>query len=212
MMPLDALWMRCLCDWLSAFAILTQLSANGNMPSMTLIVGCGVSSLTLLTLVIIYMSVWWYIRSKRYVILINFCLSIISSIALILLIGQTQISYKGFLFLAWELPAQVVAISVGFTKAKGYSTLNYCWLSLGGGLLYVFVGPAAAVVLSATPPSGVPSHVPSAESSLLPEATSNAMTYLPVELLRGATAGADLDVRCAHCPSFICNSQNLETT
>uniref|UniRef100_A0A9L0SU40 Adhesion G protein-coupled receptor B1 n=1 Tax=Equus caballus TaxID=9796 RepID=A0A9L0SU40_HORSE len=159
------------------------------VPSVTLIVGCGVSSLTLLMLIIIYVSVWRYIRSERSVILINFCLSIISSNALIL-IGQTQTrnkvvctlvaaflhffflssfcwvlteawqSYmavtgrlrnrlirKRFLCLGWGLPALVVAISVGFTKAKGYSTVNYCWLSLEGGLLYAFVGPAAAVVL-----------------------------------------------------------------
>ncbi|XP_044514238.1 adhesion G protein-coupled receptor B1 isoform X2 [Gracilinanus agilis] len=159
------------------------------VPSVTLIVGCGVSSLTLLLLIIIYVSVWRYIRSERSVILINFCLSIISSNALIL-IGQTQtrnkvictlvaaflhffflssfcwvlteawqsymavtgrlrnrIIRKRFLCLGWGLPALVVAISVGFTKAKGYSTVNYCWLSLEGGLLYAFVGPAAAVVL-----------------------------------------------------------------
>uniref|UniRef100_U3IPR0 Adhesion G protein-coupled receptor B1 n=1 Tax=Anas platyrhynchos platyrhynchos TaxID=8840 RepID=U3IPR0_ANAPP len=191
------------------------------VPSVTLIVGCGVSSLTLLLLIIIYVSVWrtqvfpclgyhwicsspcplllflrlgstgqrWYIRSERSVILINFCLSIISSNALIL-IGQTQtrnkvictlvaaflhffflssfcwvlteawqsymavtgrlrnrIIRKRFLCLGWGLPALVVAISVGFTKAKGYGTANYCWLSLEGGLLYAFVGPAAAVVL-----------------------------------------------------------------
>ncbi|TEA37869.1 hypothetical protein DBR06_SOUSAS1410103 [Sousa chinensis] len=159
------------------------------VPSVALIVGCGVSSLTLLMLIIIYVSVWRYIRSERSVILINFCLSIISSNALIL-IGQTQTrnkvvctlvaaflhffflssfcwvlteawqSYmavtgrlrnrlvrKRFLCLGWGLPALVVAISVGFTKARGYSTMNYCWLSLEGGLLYAFVGPAAAVVL-----------------------------------------------------------------
>nr|XP_030732145.1 adhesion G protein-coupled receptor B1 [Globicephala melas] len=192
--PLDALRTRCLCDRLSTFAILAQLSADANMekaivPSVALIVGCGVSSLTLLMLIIIYVSVWRYIRSERSVILINFCLSIISSNALIL-IGQTQTrnkvvctlvaaflhffflssfcwvlteawqSYmavtgrlrnrlvrKRFLCLGWGLPALVVAISVGFTKARGYSTMNYCWLSLEGGLLYAFVGPAAAVVL-----------------------------------------------------------------
>ncbi|KAK9513206.1 hypothetical protein VZT92_026759 [Zoarces viviparus] len=159
------------------------------LPSVTLIVGCGVSSLTLLLLIIIYVSVWRYIRSERSVILINFCLSIISSNALIL-IGQTQtrnkvlctliaaflhffflssfcwvlteawqsymavtgrlrnrIIRKRFLCLGWGLPALVVAISVGFTKAKGYGTPSYCWLSLEGGLLYAFVGPAAAVVL-----------------------------------------------------------------
>ncbi|KAM9307564.1 adhesion G protein-coupled receptor B1 [Gastrophryne carolinensis] len=159
------------------------------VPSVTLIVGCGVSSLTLLLLIIIYVSVWRYIRSERSVILINFCLSIISSNALIL-VGQTQtrnkvictlvaaflhffflssfcwvlteawqsymavtgrlrnrIIRKRFLCLGWGLPALVVAISVGFTKAKGYGSANYCWLSLEGGLLYAFVGPAATVVL-----------------------------------------------------------------
>ncbi|TRY56581.1 hypothetical protein DNTS_008409, partial [Danionella cerebrum] len=159
------------------------------LPSVTMIVGCGVSSLTLLLLIIIYVSVWKYIRSERSVILINFCLSIICSNALILT-GQTQarnkvmcsvvsallhffflssfcwvlteawqsymtvtgrlrnrIIRKRFLCLGWGLPALVVAVSVGFTKAKGYGTVNYCWLSLEGGLLYSFVGPAAAVVL-----------------------------------------------------------------
>ncbi|KAG6931795.1 adhesion G protein-coupled receptor B1 [Chelydra serpentina] len=192
--PVDSFRTKCLCESLSTFAILAQLSSDMNMekvlvPSVTLIVGCGVSSLTLLLLIIIYVSVWRYIRSERSVILINFCLSIISSNALIL-IGQTQtrnkvictlvaaflhffflssfcwvlteawqsymavtgrlrnrIIRKRFLCLGWGLPALVVAISVGFTKAKGYGTVNYCWLSLEGGLLYAFVGPAAAVVL-----------------------------------------------------------------
>ncbi|XP_043972641.1 adhesion G protein-coupled receptor B1 isoform X2 [Gambusia affinis] len=190
----DSFRTKCVCDRLSTFAILARLNPDMNMdkmqlPSVTLIVGCGVSSLTLLLLIIIYVSVWKYIRSERSVILINFCLSIISSNALIL-IGQTQtrnkvlctliaaflhffflssfcwvlteawqsymavtgrlrnrIIRKRFLCLGWGLPALVVAISVGFTKAKGYGTPNYCWLSLEGGLLYAFVGPAAAVVL-----------------------------------------------------------------
>uniref|UniRef100_A0A3Q4AIE2 Uncharacterized protein n=1 Tax=Mola mola TaxID=94237 RepID=A0A3Q4AIE2_MOLML len=190
----DSFRTKCVCDRLSTFAILARLNPEMNMdktllPSVTLIVGCGVSSLTLLLLIIIYVSVWRYIRSERSVILINFCLSIISSNALIL-IGQTQtqnkvlctviaaflhffflssfcwvlteawqsymavtgrlrnrIIRKRFLCLGWGLPALVVAISVGFTEAKGYGTPSYCWLSLEGGLLYAFVGPAAAVVL-----------------------------------------------------------------
>ncbi|KAJ8411428.1 hypothetical protein AAFF_G00162360 [Aldrovandia affinis] len=192
--PVDSFRTKCVCDRLSSFAILARLNPDMNMdksllPSVTLIVGCGVSSLTLLLLIIIYVSVWRYIRSERSVILINFCLSIISSNALIL-IGQTQtrnkvvctlvaaflhffflssfcwvlteawqsymavtgrlrnrIIRKRFLCLGWGLPALIVAVSVGFTKAKGYGTVNYCWLSLEGGLLYAFVGPAAAVVL-----------------------------------------------------------------
>uniref|UniRef100_A0A8C6XF38 Adhesion G protein-coupled receptor B1 n=1 Tax=Naja naja TaxID=35670 RepID=A0A8C6XF38_NAJNA len=187
---IDPFRTKCFCDRISTFAILAQINTEKVLvPSVTLIVGCGVSSLTLLLLIIIYISVWRYIRSERSVILINFCLSIVSSNALIL-IGQTQtrnkvictlvaaflhffflssfcwvlteawqsymavtgrlrnrIIRKRFLCLGWGLPALVVAISVGFTKAKGYGTGNYCWLSLEGGLLYAFVGPAAAVVL-----------------------------------------------------------------
>ncbi|KAG9344228.1 hypothetical protein JZ751_010897, partial [Albula glossodonta] len=60
---------------------------------------------------------------------------------------RTRLIRKRFLCLGWGLPALVVAISMGFTKAKGYGTPQYCWLSLEGGLLYAFVGPAAAVVL-----------------------------------------------------------------
>ncbi|XP_057684686.1 adhesion G protein-coupled receptor B1-like isoform X3 [Corythoichthys intestinalis] len=192
--PVHSFRTKCVCDSLSTFAILARVNFDSIMdkallPSVTLIVGCGVSSLTLLLLIIIYVSVWKYIRSERSVILINFCLSIICSNALIL-IGQTQarnkvvctlvaallhffflssfcwvlteawqsymavtgrlrnrIIRKRFLCLGWGLPALVVAVSVGFTKAKGYGTVNYCWLSLEGGLLYSFVGPAAAVVL-----------------------------------------------------------------
>lgn len=192
--PVHSSRTKCVCDNLSTFAILARVNFDSIMdksllPSVTLIVGCGVSSLTLLLLIIIYVSVWKYIRSERSVILINFCLSIICSNALIL-VGQTQarnkvvctlvaaflhffflssfcwvlteawqsymavtgrlrnrIIRKRFLCLGWGLPALVVAVSVGFTKAKGYGTVNYCWLSLEGGLLYSFVGPAAAVVL-----------------------------------------------------------------
>uniref|UniRef100_A0A8C6MJ94 Adhesion G protein-coupled receptor B1b n=1 Tax=Nothobranchius furzeri TaxID=105023 RepID=A0A8C6MJ94_NOTFU len=192
--PVHSFRTKCVCDSLSTFAILAHTNLDSVMdkqllPSVTLIVGCGVSSLTLLLLIIIYVSVWKYIRSERSVILINFCLSIICSNALIL-VGQTQarnkvvctlvaallhffflssfcwvlteawqsymavtgrlrnrIIRKRFLCLGWGLPALVVAISVGFTKAKGYGTVSYCWLSLEGGLLYSFVGPAAAVVL-----------------------------------------------------------------
>uniref|UniRef100_A0A8C3AAN5 Adhesion G protein-coupled receptor B3 n=1 Tax=Cyclopterus lumpus TaxID=8103 RepID=A0A8C3AAN5_CYCLU len=159
------------------------------VPSVTLIVGCGLSCLSLITLAVIYGVLWRYIRSERSIILLNFCLSIICSNILIL-VGQTQThnvgvcimttaflhffflasfcwvlteawqSYmavtgkvrtrlirKRFLCLGWGLPALVVAVSMGFTKTKGYGTPLYCWLSLEGGLLYAFVGPAAAVVL-----------------------------------------------------------------
>ncbi|XP_073531601.1 adhesion G protein-coupled receptor B3 isoform X6 [Phyllobates terribilis] len=190
----DASHTKCLCDRLSTFAILAQqpreiIMEYTGTPSVTLIIGCGLSCLALITLAVVYAALWRYIKSERSIILINFCLSIISSNILIL-VGQTQVQNKGictmttaflhffflasfcwvlteawqsymavtgkirtrvirkrFLCLGWGLPALVVAISMGFTKAKGYGTPHYCWLSLEGGLLYAFVGPAAAVVL-----------------------------------------------------------------
>ncbi|XP_069051483.1 adhesion G protein-coupled receptor B2 isoform X5 [Lepisosteus oculatus] len=60
---------------------------------------------------------------------------------------RTRLIRKRFLCLGWGLPALVVAVSVGFTRARGYGTASYCWLSLEGGLLYAFVGPAAVIVL-----------------------------------------------------------------
>uniref|UniRef100_A0A8K9Y664 Adhesion G protein-coupled receptor B3 n=1 Tax=Oncorhynchus mykiss TaxID=8022 RepID=A0A8K9Y664_ONCMY len=209
----DASHTKCLCDRVSTFAILAQQPREITMeysavPSVTLIIGCGLSCLALILLLVVYAILWRYIRSERSIILINFCLSIISS-NLLILVGQTQThnagvctmttaflhffflasfcwvlteawqSYmavtgkvrtrlirKRFLCLGWGLPALVVAVSMGFTKAKGYGTPQYCWLSLEGGLLYAFVGPAAAVVLG-----------------------------LSVEFLCGsASAGSDLDV------------------
>ncbi|KAI2655046.1 Adhesion G protein-coupled receptor B1 [Labeo rohita] len=129
------------------------------LPSVTLIVGCGVSSLTLLLLIIIYVSVWRYIRSERSVILINFCLSIISSNALIL-IGQTQTRNKvvctlvaaflHFFFLSsfcWVL-TEAWQSYMAVTGRLRNRIIRKRFLCLGwGGLLYAFVGPAAAVVL-----------------------------------------------------------------
>ncbi|XP_061405244.1 uncharacterized protein LOC133340835 [Lethenteron reissneri] len=157
--------------------------------SLTLVVGCTVSSLALLCLIVVYALYWRVVRSERAVILINLCISIISSNGLILL-AQTlmqqraacvataallhftflasfcwvlaeawhaytavggrlrrRLIHKRFLLLGWGFPAMTVAFSCGLTKMKGYGTHSYCWLSLEGGLLYSFVGPAAVVVL-----------------------------------------------------------------
>ncbi|XP_055512120.1 adhesion G protein-coupled receptor B2-like isoform X3 [Leucoraja erinacea] len=185
---------KCLCHQLATFAILAQQPRDSSMdftgvPSVPLMIGCGIACMALLTLLAVYAAFWRFIKSERSIILLNFCLSIMASNILIL-VGQTQIHSKGvcmmtaaflhffflssfcwvlteawqsylavlgkirtrlirkrFLCLGWGLPALIVAISVGFTKAKGYGTANYCWLSLEGGLLYAFVGPAAIIVL-----------------------------------------------------------------
>ncbi|XP_026098117.1 adhesion G protein-coupled receptor B3-like, partial [Carassius auratus] len=90
----DASHTKCLCDRVSTFAILAQQPREiameySGVPSVTLIVGCGLSCLALITLAVVYAVLWGYIRSERSTILINFCLSIICSNILIL-VGQTQ--------------------------------------------------------------------------------------------------------------------------
>ncbi|XP_064203728.1 adhesion G protein-coupled receptor B2 isoform X5 [Anguilla rostrata] len=193
-LPSPAVHTKCLCSKISTFAVLAQQPKDQDMgpssiPSVPLMVGCGVSCTALFILLLIYAAFWRYIRSERSIILVNFCLSILASNVLIL-VGQSQTlskalctmtaaflhffflasfcwvlteawqSYlavigkmrsrlirKRFLCLGWGLPALVVAVSVGFTRARGYGTPSYCWLSLEGGLLYAFVGPAAVIVL-----------------------------------------------------------------
>uniref|UniRef100_A0A3Q3VS98 Uncharacterized protein n=1 Tax=Mola mola TaxID=94237 RepID=A0A3Q3VS98_MOLML len=185
---------KCLCSRISTYTVLAQQAKDpdmgpASMPSVPLMVGCGVSCTALLILLLIYAAFWRYIRSERSIILVNFCLSILAS-NLLILVGQSQTLSKGlctvtaaflhffflasfcwvlteawqsylavigkmrsrlirkrFLCLGWGLPALVVAVSVGFTRARGYGTASYCWLSLEGGLLYAFVGPAAVIVL-----------------------------------------------------------------
>ncbi|XP_031988323.1 adhesion G protein-coupled receptor B2 isoform X5 [Corvus moneduloides] len=185
---------KCQCRQLATFAVLAQLPRDLAMdpsgtPSVPLMIGCAVSCMALLTLLVIYAAFWRFIKSERSIILLNFCVSILASNILIL-VGQSQMLSKGvctmtaaflhffflssfcwvlteawqsylavigrirtrlvrkrFLCLGWGLPALVVAVSVGFTRTKGYGTASYCWLSLEGGLLYAFVGPAAVIVL-----------------------------------------------------------------
>uniref|UniRef100_A0A3P9I8F9 Adhesion G protein-coupled receptor B2 n=1 Tax=Oryzias latipes TaxID=8090 RepID=A0A3P9I8F9_ORYLA len=182
---------KCRCSRISSYAVLAQQAKDpvSHMPSVPLMVGCGVSCTALLILLLIYAAFWRYIRSERSIILVNFCFSILAS-NLLILAGQSQTISKGlcavtaaflhffflasfcwvlteawqsylavigktrsriirkrFLCLGWGLPALVVAVSVGFTRARGYGTASYCWLSLEGGLLYAFVGPAAVIVL-----------------------------------------------------------------
>uniref|UniRef100_A0A8D2L052 Adhesion G protein-coupled receptor B2 n=1 Tax=Varanus komodoensis TaxID=61221 RepID=A0A8D2L052_VARKO len=185
---------KCQCSQLSTFAVIAQLPKDlamdpGSSPSVPLMIGCAVSCMALLTLLVIYAAFWRFIKSERSIILLNFCVSILASNVLIL-VGQSQMLSKGvctmtaaflhffflssfcwvlteawqsylavigrirtrlvrkrFLCLGWGLPALVVAVSVGFTRTKGYGTSSYCWLSLEGGLLYAFVGPAAVIVL-----------------------------------------------------------------
>ncbi|XP_078723478.1 adhesion G protein-coupled receptor B1-like [Lampetra fluviatilis] len=91
---------RCRCHSLdAAFAILARREADSldmdqaSTLSLTLVVGCTVSSLALLCLIVVYALYWRVVRSERAVILINLCISIISSNGLILL-AQTLMQQR----------------------------------------------------------------------------------------------------------------------
>uniref|UniRef100_A0A8B9VJG5 Adhesion G protein-coupled receptor B2 n=1 Tax=Anas zonorhyncha TaxID=75864 RepID=A0A8B9VJG5_9AVES len=175
---------KCQCRQLATFAVLAQLPRDLAMdpsgtPSVPLMIGCAVSCMALLTLLVIYAAFWRFIKSERSIILLNFCVSILASNILIL-VGQSQMLSKGvctmtaaflhFFFLssfcwvlteAWQSYLAVIGrirtrlvrkrfLCLGWGKGAGGGkggAGTACWLSLEGGLLYAFVGPAAVIVL-----------------------------------------------------------------
>ncbi|RXN26506.1 adhesion G -coupled receptor B2 [Labeo rohita] len=87
---------------LAMFLISARPSGMGpsSMPSVPLMVGCGISCTALLILLLIYAAFWRYIRSERSIILVNFCLSILASNVLILGLCTVTAAFLHFFFLA----------------------------------------------------------------------------------------------------------------
>ncbi|KAK3508025.1 hypothetical protein QTP70_010132 [Hemibagrus guttatus] len=111
-LPSPAVHTKCLCSKISTFAVLAHKAKEPDMgvsslPSVPLMVGCGVSCMALLILLIIYAASWRYIRSERSIILLNFCLSILASNILIL-VGQSQTLSKTWKALTEKQLAQAV--------------------------------------------------------------------------------------------------------
>ncbi|KAK7107190.1 hypothetical protein V1264_015148 [Littorina saxatilis] len=52
------------------------------------------------------------------------------------------------LIMAYGVPLIIVGVSMGVTKMEGYGGTDFCWLSLEGGLLWAFVGPALAALVA----------------------------------------------------------------
>ncbi|XP_029818913.1 adhesion G protein-coupled receptor B2 [Manacus vitellinus] len=80
-------------DESSHFVIGAAMDPSGT-PSVPLMIGCAVSCMALLTLLVIYAAFWRFIKSERSIILLNFCVSILASNILIL-VGQSQMLSKG---------------------------------------------------------------------------------------------------------------------
>ncbi|XP_052215789.1 adhesion G protein-coupled receptor L3-like isoform X2 [Dreissena polymorpha] len=86
----------------------------------------------------------------HYIYLVVFSLMLVEGIDVavsILIVFQTRSKLKWMLSAAWVVPAVVVGISLGVTKTKGYGNEISCWLTIKGGVIWAFVGPALLIVL-----------------------------------------------------------------
>ncbi|XP_052279324.1 adhesion G protein-coupled receptor B3-like isoform X2 [Dreissena polymorpha] len=86
----------------------------------------------------------------HYIYLVVFSLMLVEGIDVavsILIVFQTQSKLKWMLSAAWVVPAVIVGITLGVTKTEGYGNESSCWLTIKGGVIWAFVGPALLVVL-----------------------------------------------------------------
>ncbi|KAH3725459.1 hypothetical protein DPMN_051303 [Dreissena polymorpha] len=86
----------------------------------------------------------------HYIYLVVFCLMLAEGIDLVItvvFVFATKSRLQLLLTAGWVVPAIIVGISLGITETKGYGNDNFCWLSLTGGLIWAFVGPALLIIL-----------------------------------------------------------------
>ncbi|ESO98567.1 hypothetical protein LOTGIDRAFT_142706 [Lottia gigantea] len=53
---------------------------------------------------------------------------------------------REIVIMGWGIPLIIVAISTGVTELEGYGNSKFCWLSIDGGLIWAFLGPALFVI------------------------------------------------------------------
>ncbi|KAH3730495.1 hypothetical protein DPMN_056485, partial [Dreissena polymorpha] len=86
----------------------------------------------------------------QYIYLVVFCLMLAEGIELavtVLYVFPTRSRLRVLVVSAWFLPAIVVGISLGVTKAEGHGNEHFCWLSISRGLIWAFVGPALVIIV-----------------------------------------------------------------
>ncbi|KAH3726549.1 hypothetical protein DPMN_052416 [Dreissena polymorpha] len=86
----------------------------------------------------------------QYIYLVVFCLMLAEGIELavtVLYVFATRSRLRVLVVSAWLLPAIVVGISLGVTKAEGYGNEHFCWLSISRGLIWSFIGPALVIII-----------------------------------------------------------------
>ncbi|XP_052279115.1 sushi, von Willebrand factor type A, EGF and pentraxin domain-containing protein 1-like isoform X5 [Dreissena polymorpha] len=86
----------------------------------------------------------------QYVYLVVFFLMLAEGIEIavtVLYVFVTKSRLKWMLPCAWGCPAVIVGVSMGVTQMEGYGNKEFCWISLQGGLIWSFVGPAAIIII-----------------------------------------------------------------
>ncbi|KAH3809195.1 hypothetical protein DPMN_137556 [Dreissena polymorpha] len=153
-----------------------QSKANSKDLDIISIVGCSISLAGLTLTISFHIVLWKYVSKRRVAVLLNLSVALIISYIVcttlasllhyiylvvfslmlvegidvavsILIVFQTRSKLKWMLSAAWVVPAVVVGISLGVTKTKGYGNEISCWLTIKGGVIWAFVGPALLIVL-----------------------------------------------------------------
>ncbi|XP_070189467.1 adhesion G protein-coupled receptor B1-like [Littorina saxatilis] len=66
----------------------------------------------------------------------------------IVILFPTKSVLAWLLLTAYGVPLIIVGATMGITELEGYGGKDFCWLSLEGGLLWAFVGPALAALMA----------------------------------------------------------------
>ncbi|XP_052808093.1 adhesion G protein-coupled receptor L3-like [Mya arenaria] len=86
----------------------------------------------------------------QYFYLVVFCLMLAEGVEIaytVLFVFATRSRVRYFVVTAWALPLVIVGISLGITRTHGYGNSSFCWLSIKGGVVWAFVGPALFIIL-----------------------------------------------------------------
>ncbi|WAQ98419.1 AGRL3-like protein [Mya arenaria] len=82
----------------------------------------------------------------HYIYLVVFCLMLAEGVDIILsvrFVFTTKSKFKWTILAAWGV---IVGTALGASRTQGYGTEHFCWLSVEGGVIWAFVGPALAII------------------------------------------------------------------
>ncbi|XP_059165757.1 adhesion G-protein coupled receptor D1-like [Physella acuta] len=172
----DQDYVTCECSHTTNFAVLMSPYIDQHTDNYIIntisIICVSVSIICLLATVLVYAVLWRYVKSDRAVLYVNLSVTLTFGYVVFLAgINQTQnkvmctviAAVLHFLFLVVFFsmlgqglnvllsvisgPLLIVVITIAVTKAHGYTTDTYCWLSIESGVFWSFSVPALSIIL-----------------------------------------------------------------